>query len=131
MSTSYLKVKIDKLYDIRDINLLRCELYGVYTSLLFSKELFKNNRDIALFLESLNIHFKDYVLKSRTIIVAKMLRKIESSDLEALSKLILKSKERVYQSSGEQEKSTRKIEHKKGDYNYMNDMLNKYSRNKG
>ncbi|MEE1076939.1 MAG: hypothetical protein UHY68_06735 [Acutalibacteraceae bacterium] len=55
------------------------KLIGIVTEMLFSKELYKKNTDIVPFLnEVFDITFKFYILKSRTMIVAKVCRLINN-----------------------------------------------------
>jgi hypothetical protein len=127
---SNIKLKIKKLQEINDLSLLKYELYSIFVYLILSKEEFKNNKDINTFLGTLNINFKEYVMKSRTLIIAKVLRLIEKGDTirlqlykDILVNIYLKKLDENYPEKP-------KIK-KQNTSNYMSDILNKYSRNKG
>lgn len=124
-----IKSRISKLQDINDPDIIKYELYSILTTLLLSKEEFKNNKDINGFLNSFDITFKDYVMKTRTLIMAKTLRIVEKSDSNNLQlyKKILKE---LYLKD-DVENSTITAKNKRQAENYMNNILNKYSRNKG
>lgn len=123
-----IKLKINKIQDINNPDLLRYELYAILTTLILSKEEFKQNKDINEFLIYLHINFKGYILKTRTLIMAKTLRIVEKADndnLENYKKAIVN----LYLS----DKVTSDLKVKGKDEskeNYMNNILNKYSRNK-
>ena len=54
---------------------------GIVAELLYSRKIFSHNPDIISFLkEVFAIEYRDYVFKSRTLIVAKTCRYIEETD---------------------------------------------------
>ncbi|WP_027625746.1 hypothetical protein [Clostridium lundense] len=126
---SVVKVRIKKIQDINNEDLLRYELYSILATIILSKEEFKNNKEISVFLKSFNISFKEYVMKNRTIIMANTLRKIEKADLDTLQmyKKVLKD---LYLLNTKEFEVMPK-DKKQAKENYMNGILNKYSRNKG
>ncbi|MCK8472537.1 hypothetical protein [Lactiplantibacillus plantarum] len=75
-----LKNEINSI-DVRtDSERIRYELYSIYVNLLLSREIFPKNEDIKELCSQLNFEFKDYVYKSRTLIIARFMRKIEQID---------------------------------------------------
>ncbi|MBT2680065.1 hypothetical protein J7E38_13705 [Bacillus sp. ISL-35] len=60
------------------------DIMGVSVALLYSKNLFKKNQDISSFLKRVfNIDFLPYVMKSRTLIVARITKELNhKSDKE-------------------------------------------------
>lgn len=78
--------KIKKLSFYETEESIRYELYAIFTSLILSKEIFKQNKEIVAFLKNFNIVFKPYVIKSRTSILSKVLRIVNSQDKEKLKK---------------------------------------------
>jgi len=57
------------------------KLIGITCEILLSKELFKNNIDTVPFLEEIfSVKYKEYVIKSRTAIIARTTRLINKSD---------------------------------------------------
>ncbi len=80
--------------DLKGSPIYTYKLLGIVSELLFSKEIFPRNKDIKLFLiEIFSIEYKDYVMKSRTLIVARVCKFIYSleernSTIKKLSKFI-------------------------------------------
>lgn len=71
----------------------RYKIIGIIAELLLSKEIFKKNSDISVFLENIfSITYKNYILKSRTLIVAhccKMLETCEEREYNYYKKRLL------------------------------------------
>ena len=62
-------------------NELKIKIIGITAQLLFSKKIFYRNCEIDKFLkELLEVEFKSYVLRSRTLIVAKTCKLIDNMD---------------------------------------------------
>lgn len=95
-----LKRYLGRIKDTKDIEYKRSLLYSTYTVLLLSTEYFKLNIDIKEFLTPIlenldnimnpkkSMVFKDYVYKSRSLIIARFIRIIQHSNQEALNLLI-------------------------------------------
>jgi hypothetical protein len=67
--------------DLRTRNISRYKLIGIVSEILLSTELFPRNEEISIFLNNvLNISYKEYVMKSRTTIVARCIRDIYIAD---------------------------------------------------
>ncbi|WP_425447708.1 hypothetical protein [Dethiothermospora halolimnae] len=122
--------KMKKLQEIDSVELIRYELYAIITTLLLSKKEFSKNKDIKIFLDLLEIEFKEYVMRSRTLILSRMLREVEKADEKTLEfykntlgELYLKENKNDCESSTDDNKSEKN--------NYMNQILKKYSRNRG
>lgn len=124
-----MKVRIKNLQDINSPDLMRYELYAILTTLVLSKEEFKANKEISDFLNSLGINFKEYVFNTRTLIIARTLRIIEQADIDRLEsyKKVLKQ---LYLDDTNDNKNSDQKDKKKPTENYMNKILNKYSRNR-
>ncbi|NFN18967.1 hypothetical protein FDB52_07000 [Clostridium botulinum] len=59
--------------ELKNKNIPKYKIVGIVVELIFSKEIFKNNKEIGVFLKKVfNIEFKNYIMKSRTIIVSKI-----------------------------------------------------------
>lgn len=80
----YVKSLISKVDKRSDSDQIRSSLYSIITVILLSQETFKKNIDIIPFVKSLNLDYKDYVFKSRTLIVARVIRSIENASHEEL-----------------------------------------------
>lgn len=63
--------------ELRSKNIPRYKMIGIVTEILLSKEVFPKNEDISAFLSHVfGIVYKEYVLKSRTTILARCIREI-------------------------------------------------------
>ncbi len=71
--------------DIRtDTDRVRFKIYAIYIEILLNHDLFHHNDDIKPFCKKLNLSFKNYVFKSRTLLVSRIIRLIEKSDTQSL-----------------------------------------------
>lgn len=69
-------------------NLDKAELIGLVSLLIYSKDIFKSNKDIKPFIELLfEYNYPDYIMKSRTLIVAKSSRYMNDMDNETLNNI--------------------------------------------
>lgn len=60
-------------------------LCGIMSSMILSKSIFNHNDDIPEFLkEIINVEYKEYVIKSRTLIMARSTREIYNMSSESL-----------------------------------------------
>lgn len=129
MDKKYILKKLKYIEQNNDEEITRIELYAIMASLLLSKEEFKTNKEISEFLNKIEIAFKPYILKSRTILLGKIIRILEKSDINKLNLFVEIIRGKLINetdvSSNEKNKSVNKIKQS----NYMNDILKKYSRN--
>lgn len=81
-------------------------LLGIVAEIILSKIIFKKNKDISDFLKTVfKIEFKEYIMKSRTIIMAKLLKKIYSSsnqEIQEYRKNLLKYIEKKFYNKDEE-----------------------------
>lgn len=74
-------------------DILSYKIIGITTELILSKDIFKKNNDISRFLKIIfNISYKEYVMNSRTMIVARVSRlvySLEKKDLDEIRKRLL------------------------------------------
>lgn len=124
-----MRVRIKNLQDIDNPDLMRYELYAILTTLVLSKEEFKANKEINDFLNSLGINFKEYVFNTRTLVIARTLRIIEKADIDSLESYKKVLKQLCLDDINDNKNPDQK-DKKKPAENYMNKILNKYSRNK-
>lgn len=151
MEVNSLSNKINKLSTINDIELARLEIYSIVIAMILSKDIFKSNKEIKLFVESMDIEIKDYLLRSRSNIFAKVVREIKKADVQKMNicidiiqkeyKRYLSSYENVELENKrdigidknvvEDKKNTyskKPIKHNKNKENYMSELMKKYSR---
>lgn len=65
------------------------EFIGLMTLAIYSKEIFLKNSELDIFIESFfNIKYKPYVISSRTLICARLLREIHAYDDSRIKDLL-------------------------------------------
>lgn len=78
------KDMLSNIKETRNNSKYRVPLYSIVVTIILSKDLFKRNTDISEFLATMDITFKEYVFKSRTTIVSRLVREIENADMVKL-----------------------------------------------
>lgn len=69
--------------ELKNKSIYKYKITGIVSELLFSKKIFPKNNDIKLFLkEVFELEFKEYVMKSRTLIVSHLIKLIYISEEE-------------------------------------------------
>lgn len=72
-------------------NLDKSDLIGLISIIIYSKDLFPHNKDIKSFIDSIfNQSFPNYIIKSRTLIVAKSARIMYDMSLEEADEIHIK-----------------------------------------
>jgi hypothetical protein len=84
MCSKYSKSSLSKLNGSMNTDLLRLELYSIVTDVFLSKEHFNRNNDIATFINKINYQYGDYLYKSRTLLLARILRDINKAEKNEL-----------------------------------------------
>lgn len=133
--------KLKMINNSKNDELARIELYAVITHIILSKDFFSNNSDISSLLGKFNIEAKPYLLKSRTTMLGRFLRKIQRADsfelkvfvdalynlqkdLEMANNQIEKESEAIDAQTKDDSIETKKTK----EQNYMDGILKKYSR---
>lgn len=76
--------------ELKNKSIPKYKLIGIVTELIYSKKIFKKNKDIKIFINDIfSIELKEYILKSRTLIVAKISKEITYSENTYLYKSAL------------------------------------------
>lgn len=117
--------KIKYIEGIKNNELIKFESYSLIIDFILSKEEFKYNADVAEFLNSLNIVFKPYLIKSRTAMVARLVRILRGAEKEEILQFVALMKERLLDTK---EEVPDKSKEKKSKENYMKKMLDIYGR---
>jgi hypothetical protein len=73
-----------------NIELIRLELYSIVTDVFLSKEYFNRNSDIIAFIDQINYQYADYLFRSRTLLLARILRDINKAEKNELLLIIQK-----------------------------------------
>lgn len=84
MSSKYSKSNLSKLNGATNTDLLRLELYSIITDVFLSKEYFTKNSDIVNFIDEIDLQYANYLFKSRTLLLARILRDINKADKDEL-----------------------------------------------
>ena len=67
--------------ELKNKNVPKYKIIGIVTELIYSRVIFNKNKEIFNFIKDVfGIELKDYILKSRTMIVAKVSRVIINSE---------------------------------------------------
>lgn len=125
---------IKRLEKTKDIDQCNEELFGIYAYILLNKKAFKYNHDLKKFIDPLlkeinkynkkDIVFKDYVYRSRSLIVARFIRIIENSDKNVKNILI----KNLTCFSAKNHKNVKKESPKKKRKNSVDELLNRFER---
>ena len=111
--------------NLKDEELIRLESFSVIVSFMLSKEAFRANVDLKIFMEELGIECKPYLAKSRTAMLAKMLRIVEKAEKQQLLKYIAVINQKISDIPEEEKIQTQNKKNKK---NYMKEVLELYGR---
>lgn len=128
MFDSHMVASLSKINKKSKPDIIRFELYSIYTTLLLSRDYFIRNIDIKDFLSKSNINFKDYVYACRTQIIARVIREIEKANDETLHVLLEQIKLVIFEKSyAYKEKSPEKEKEKE---NYIDNLMEQFGRDK-
>ena len=134
-----LRILLVNSKSIRDEQNYRAHTYGILMTLLLSKEIFKNNKDIKSILEENKIFLKPYIFYSRTQIVGRICRIIESCNIGELQQINTSINQIAFNSNQEQnngvkrtkpKKELKKSRNIKKDKNYFDSLLGQFEREK-
>ena len=116
---NHLLKKVNSLDTRKNEEQLKLEFYSVVIGVILSTDLFKKNKDLKVLFDEFKVEIplKDYLYDSRTALLARVIREIESSEKEILAFNIRLVRE--FMDSLETKKP-----------NEITDLINKYSRNK-
>ena len=95
--------------------------------LVIKKNYFKRNDDLIELLKIFNLEFKDYVMKSRTLLLARILREIEK--IKDVDDVVLNLKKILIKNINEEDRTVQN-KGKNRDKKYLDSIIEKYSRNK-
>ena len=119
--------KIDRIKNLEKIENKHYELYPIVVMLVIKKNYFKRNNDLIELLKIFNLEFKDYVMKSRTLLLARILREIEK--IKDVDDVVLNLKKILIKNINEEDR-TAQNKGKNRDKKYLDSIIEKYSRNK-
>ena len=140
--TEVIKKYLSRISEIKDTEYKRSLLYSAYTTFLLSSDIFKLNIDIKEFLTPLlqrldaifhphkrPLIFKDYVYKSRSLIIARFIRIIQRSNDASLS-LLASSLNDFFSSKHSTKHSTNETKTRRRERrNSIDELLERFGRN--
>ena len=126
---------LNKIKQTKNTELITEQLYGLYTYILLNRNMFKRNSDLKNFIEPLfekinvyytkDIQFKDYVYKSRSLVIARFIRIIEKSNNDVRNELILNAETLLLDEQKNDGQGNKKRKRK----NTVDDLLTRFERN--
>ena len=123
------KGKLGKIERLKNLELKKFELYGIMAVLIMEKEHFPKIENVAGFLDDINIQYSNVIKDNRKLLFSKVIEDIIQADEETLDLIAENTMERIKELSAEKE-IERKKETKNNEKDYIEKLLNKYSRNK-
>ncbi|WP_368252052.1 hypothetical protein [Enterococcus sp. 2201sp1_2201st1_B8_2201SCRN_220225] len=119
------KNELSSLSKRQKIETIRYKLLSICSIVLLSTDLFKLNKDIEPLLLSASIVFRPYVYRSRTLIIAKIIRYIENATDEQIFHLVDVLKDYLFET-----KSISSPNKKNKDDNDIDSLLEQFGRTK-
>ena len=126
---------LNKIKQTKNTELITEQLYGLYTYILLNRNMFKRNSDLKNFIEPIfekinvyytkDIQFKDYVYKSRSLVIARFIRIIEKSNNNVRNELILNAETLLL----DEQKNDGQVNKKRKRKNTVDDLLTRFERN--
>ena len=123
------KGKLGKIERLKNLELKKFELYGIMAVLIMEKEHFPKIENVANFLDDINIQYSNVIKDNRKLLFSKVIEDIIQADEETLDLIAENTMESIKELSAEKE-IERKKETKNNEKDYIEKILNKYSRNK-
>ncbi|OAB48007.1 hypothetical protein [Paenibacillus antarcticus] len=123
MSSKYIKSNLSKLDGNTNTELLRLELYSIVTDVFLSKEYFNKNSDILSFIDEINYQYGEYLFKSRTLLLARILRDINKAEKNELL-LIMRNLQHLLFNNIESDTKTKDKKSK----NYIDSLMEQFKR---
>lgn len=123
MSSRYSKSSLSKLDGNTNTDLLRLELYSIVTDIFLSKDYFHRNSDIVSFIDGIEFKYADYLFKSRTLLLARILRDIKNAEKDQLI-LIVRNLQNLLFNNVEPDTKTKV----KKSRNYVDSLMEQFKR---
>ncbi|WP_369902427.1 hypothetical protein [Bacillus manliponensis] len=114
------------LKGIEDVSETKIEIYWILPPLLFSRKVFRNKKDLEKFISTvLKMHFAEYVYRSRTILLGRVMKKIHNMSLEEVVKVNNRLTEFLMNAVTEEEKPNHSKTKDDGFFSDWESFLNK------
>ena len=125
-----LKGKIGKIERLKNLELKKFELYGIMAVLIMEKEHFPEIKNVNSFLDNINIEYSNVIKDNRKLLFSKVIEDIIQADEEILDLIVENTMENIKELPVEKEAERKTETNKNNEKNYIDNLLNKYSRNK-
>lgn len=124
------KGKIGKIERLKNLELKKFELYGIMAVLIMEKEHFPKIENVNSFLDNINIEYSNVIKDNRKLLFSKVIEDIIQADEEILDLIVENTMENIKELPVEKEAERKTETNKNNEKNYIDNLLNKYSRNK-
>lgn len=117
--------KIRYIGGSKDKDLIKFECFSVVTTYMLSKEEFRHNVDLIIFMEALGLKCKPYLYKSRTAMLARTIRYLDKAEVNEILQVLSIIKKRITEENtiNNNENVGKPVKE-----NYMKKILNIYGR---
>ena len=124
------KGKLGKIERLKNLELKKFELYGIMAVLIMEKEHFPKIENVAGFLDDINIKYSNVIKENRKLLFSKVIEDIIQADEETLDLIAENTMDSIKELSAEKEIERKTESRKNSEKDYIEKLLNKYSRNK-
>ena len=125
-----IKGKLGKIERLKNLELKKFELYGIMAVLIMEKEHFPKIENVAGFLDDINIKYSNVIKENRKLLFSKVIEDIIQADEETLDLIAENTMESIKELATEKETERKTEPQKNNEKDYIEKLLNKYSRNK-
>ena len=124
------KGKLGKIERLKNLELKKFELYGIMAVLIMEKEHFPKIENVTNFLDDINIQYSNVIKDNRKLLFSKVIEDIIQADEETLDLIAENTMDGIKELSAEKEIERKTEPRKNSEKDYIEKLLNKYSRNK-
>ena len=124
------KGKLGKIERLKNLELKKFELYGIMAVLIMEKEHFPKIENVTNFLDDINIQYSNVIKDNRKLLFSKVIEDIIQADEETLDLIAENTMDSIKELSAEKEIERKTEPRKNSEKDYIEKLLNKYSRNK-
>lgn len=124
------KGKLGKIERLKNLELKKFELYGIMAVLIMEKEHFPKIENVSNFLDDINIQYSNVIKDNRKLLFSKVIEDIIQADEETLDLIAENTMESIKELAAEKETERKTEPQKNNEKDYIEKLLNKYSRNK-
>ena len=116
--------------DFRTLRRKKWEIQGIMAVLIMEKEHFPKIKNVANFLDDINVKYSNVIKDNRKLLFSKVIEDIIQADEETLDLIAENTMESIKELAAEKETERKTEPQKNNEKDYIEKLLNKYSRNK-